>query len=176
MKLRALEKYDLRDVHLLKNHTSTMALWFNEPYASFDELSRLYDKHVLDEKERRFVIDVDGNFSGIVELIDITSIHRTCEIQIIVNPDLRGRGYGKQAFRKGLEYAFKILNLRKVILYVDCENEAGLSIYTRMGFVSEGKLRGHFFADGEYRDSYIMGLFKDEFQKKLKEAEEEKSA
>lgn len=172
MKLRALEKFDLRDVHLLSNHTSTMALWFNEPYQSFDELTKLYDKHVLDEKERRFVIDENGVFSGIVELINIMAIHRTCEIQIIVNPGLRGKGLGKRAFKRGLEYAFNILNLRKVMLYVDCENEIGLSIYKRLGFKEEGKLIKHFYVGGKYRDSYIMGLFKEDFQRIQDKTEE----
>lgn len=47
-----------------------MALWFEEPYESIDELTSLYDKHIHDNTERRFVIDLDGDFAGVIELVE----------------------------------------------------------------------------------------------------------
>ncbi|WP_143803943.1 GNAT family N-acetyltransferase, partial [Oenococcus oeni] len=38
----------------------------------------------------------------------------------------------------------------------------GLHIYKKIGFVEEGKLRKHFFANGKYHDSYLMGIFRQE--------------
>ncbi len=45
MQIRPLERNDLPFIHQLDNHQSTMALWFEEPYESIDELNSLYDKH-----------------------------------------------------------------------------------------------------------------------------------
>lgn len=42
LKLRALERNDLRFVHELNNNQSIMSYWFEEPYESFDELEELY--------------------------------------------------------------------------------------------------------------------------------------
>lgn len=84
MQIRPLERNDLPFIHQLDNHQSTMALWFEEPYESIDELNSLYDKHIHDISERRFVIDLDGEFAGVIELVEIDYIHRTTEIQIIV--------------------------------------------------------------------------------------------
>lgn len=50
----------------------------------------------------------------------------------------------------------------KVYLYVDVDNVKGLHIYKKIGFVEEGKLRKHFFANGKYHDSYLMGIFRQE--------------
>lgn len=162
MKIRPLERNDLPFIHQLDNHRSTMALWFEEPYESIDELTSLYDKHIHDVTERRFVIDLDGEFAGVIELVEIDYIHRTTEIQIIVRNAYRGRGLAKQAVRKGLDYAFNILNMHKVYLYVDVDNEIGIHIYESIGFKKEGLMRQQFYADGDYRDSFFMGIFRDE--------------
>jgi hypothetical protein len=43
----------------------------------------LFDKHLLDESERRFIVEDENQVVGIVELVEINYIHRNCEIQII---------------------------------------------------------------------------------------------
>jgi len=162
--LRPLERKDLPYIHDLDNERHTMAFWFEEPYESLDELTNLYNKHIHDDNERRFVIDVNGKFAGIIELVDINFIHRNSEIQIIVKQDFRGRGLAKAAMLKGLDYAFNILNMNKIYLFVDTENHAALHLYKDVGFVQEGIMRQQFFVEGEYRDSVFMGIFKDEIK------------
>ena len=165
--LRPLERKDLPFIHDLDNERHAMAFWFEEPYESLDELSNLYEKHIHDDAERRFVIDLDNEFAGIVELIDINFIHRTTEIQIIIKSDFRGLGLSKSAMLRGLDYAFNILNMHKVYLYVDSKNSIALELYKDIGFVQEGILREHFFVEGLYRDSIFMGIFKEEIQVSL---------
>ncbi|MBM7543490.1 diamine N-acetyltransferase [Weissella beninensis] len=163
MIIRPLEKRDLKFIYKQQNARNVMALWFQEPYTSIDELEILYDKHVLDQTERRFVIDVDKQFAGVVELMYIDYLHRNTEIQIIVDSKYQGQGLAQMAMNKGLEYAFKVLNMHKVHLYVDVENKAAIHIYNKLGFIKEGCLRQHFFAEGKYHDSYIMGLLQSDF-------------
>ncbi|MGX7048682.1 spermidine N1-acetyltransferase [Lactococcus piscium] len=162
MKIRPLERNDLPFIHQLDNHKMTMALWFEEPYESIDELTSLYDKHIHDNTERRFVIDLDGEFAGVIELVEIDYIHRTTEIQIIVRKAYQGQGLAKKAIRKGLDYAFNMLNMHKVYLYVDVDNQVGIHIYEGVGFVKEGMMRQQFYANGAYHDSLFMGIFKGE--------------
>lgn len=92
MLIRALEKTDLPSIHVINNEREMMAYWFEEPYESLDELEKLYDKHLFDSSERRFVIELNGEFVGVVELMEIDYIHRNCEIQIIVIKRFRGQG------------------------------------------------------------------------------------
>lgn len=160
MEIRALERTDLIDIHKINNQKEIMRLWFEEPYESLDELTSLYDKHIHDNSERRFVIDVDGEFAGIVELIAIDYIHRNCEIQIVIMEEFSGRGLAQEAMKKGLDYAFMTLNLHKVYLYVDITNEAAIYVYQKLGFKIEGTLKEQFFANGKYKDSYFMGILK----------------
>ncbi len=91
VKLRPLEREDLRFVHQLDNNASVMRYWFEEPYEAFVELSDLYDKHIHDQSERRFVIECNGDKAGLVELVEINHVHRRAEFQIIISPRLPGK-------------------------------------------------------------------------------------
>jgi len=71
VKLRPLEREDLPFVHQLDNNASVMRYWFEEPYEAFVELSDLYDKHIHDQSERRFVVEHEGSKAGLVELVEI---------------------------------------------------------------------------------------------------------
>lgn len=131
MKLRALEYSDLLFVHELNNEYSIMSYWFEEPYESLMELRHLFDKHLLDESERRFIVEDENQVVGIVELVEINYIHCNCEIQIIIKPEFSGKGYAKFTFKKAIIYIFDILNMHKIYLYVDADNKK-VFIYTSL--------------------------------------------
>ncbi len=163
LKLRPLEREDLRFVHELDNNETVMHYWFEEPYEAFVELYDLYEKHIHDQSERRFVAERDGERIGLVELVEINHIHRRAEFQIIIAPAHQGKGYAKAATRLAMDYAFTVLNLYKLSLIVDCENVRAISVYGKQGFREEGRLRHEFFVDGEYRDVFRMAIFQPEY-------------
>ncbi|WP_313303123.1 spermidine N1-acetyltransferase [Diaphorobacter sp.] len=156
IQLRPLERDDLRFVHSLNNNASVMRYWFEEPFETFDELSSLYEQHIHDQSERRFVVTDGKERVGLVELVEIDLIHRRAEIQIIIDPGSQGRGLASQSMYMALEYGFKVLNLYKVYLYVDKSNDKAVHIYTKLGFRIEGELVDEFFAGGEYRTALRM--------------------
>jgi diamine N-acetyltransferase len=158
--LRPLERPDLAFVHRLNNNHSVMRYWFEEPYETHDELIQLYSEHVHDLRERRFVVEDKAHEPvGLVELIEINMIHRHGEFQIIIAPQCQGHGYAKQATALAIRYAFNVLNLRKLFLYVDCENEKAIHIYEQCGFKLEAELEEEFFSNGAYRSVKRMCIF-----------------
>lgn len=163
LRIRPLEREDLRFVHDLDNNETVMHYWFEEPYEAFVELCDLYDKHIHDQTERRFIVENGGERVGLVELVEINHIHRRAEFQIIVAPEHQGKGHAKAATRLAIEYAFFVLNLYKLYLIVDVDNAAAIGIYRKLGFTDEGTLRSEFFVNGEYRDALRMALFQPEF-------------
>ncbi|ANY10196.1 spermidine N1-acetyltransferase [Pseudonocardia sp. HH130630-07] len=164
LRLRALERDDLAFVHELSNDSGIMSYWFEEPYEALVELQDIYDRHVHDNRERRFVLQLGGpagdpaDRAGLVELVEIDYIHRKAEFQIIVHPAFQGRGLAARATAAALDYAFGVLNLHKVYLVVDVENTRAVRAYERTGFTVEGELREEFFASGRYRDAYRMAI------------------
>ena len=67
---------------------------------------------------------------GVVELVEINFVHRNCEIQIIIDSQFGNKAMLK-AFKMAIDYAFLVLNLNKVYLYVDVNNEKAVHIYKK---------------------------------------------
>ena len=169
--IRPLERHDLRFVHELNNDAKIMRYWFEEPYETFSELSQLYDQHVHDQRERRFVvIDAAGETVGLVELIELDYIHRRGEFQIIIAPGAQGRGYATIATRLAVDYAFSVLNLRKIYLIVDKSNVAAIHVYEKCGFAHEAELIEEFFGNGAYHNALRMCMFQNDFFARRAEA------
>ena len=163
VRLRPLEKDDLSFVHRLDNNASIMRYWFEEPYEAFVELTDLYNKHIHDQSERRFIIEFQGGPVGLVELVEINHIHRRAEFQIIIDPQHQGKGFAGDAVRLAMDYAFSVLNLYKLYLIVDKENKKAIHIYSKLGFELEGELKQEFFVNGEYRSAIRMCIFQPQF-------------
>lgn len=163
LKLRPLEREDLKFVHRLNNDAKIMSYWFEEPYEAFVELQELYDKHIHDQSERRFILELDVQMVGLVELMEIDYIHRRAEFQIIIDPKFQGHGYAVSATKLAMKYAFHVLNLHKLYLVVDKVNEKAIHVYEKVGFIREGELIDEFFVDGTYHDAIRMCIFQHQY-------------
>jgi RimJ/RimL family protein N-acetyltransferase len=74
-----------------------------------------------------------------------------------------GKGYGSEATRLMLGYAFETLNLNRVWLHVYEYNERGIRAYEKLGFRREGVLRQDTFRDGRYWDTITMAVLREEW-------------
>ena len=73
-----------------------------------------------DSKDRFFsVMDGDPDcFIGMIGLENISLENRSAEISIVIDPELRGKGYGKKAIELLLQEGFERLNLDNI--YAEC--------------------------------------------------------
>ena len=163
IKLRPLEREDLRYVHALDNNANVMRYWFEEPFETFAELAALYEAHIHDQSERRFVIEHDGIKVGLVELVEIDHVHRRAEFQLVISPEHQGKGLASRATRAAMDYGFSFLNLHKIYLIVDSEDKRAIHVYDKLGFVVETRLVEEFFINGAYRDVIRMYLFQQDY-------------
>jgi len=100
---------------------------------------------------------------GNIYLREIDWVSRTAKLEVFIgNAENRGRGFGEEAVRQVLEYAFDTLGLRRVYLTVLAFNEAATTLYKKCGFREEGRLRQHVFKQGKYEDLLVMGVLRDE--------------
>lgn len=103
---------------------------------------------------------------GTCQLHSIDPIHRTAELQIRIGEIAqRGHGFGSQAVRLLLDFAFKDLNLHRVYLHVFATNTPAIRTYEKVGFLHEGLLREAAYIDGCYVDMAVMGILRDEHVK-----------
>lgn len=74
------------------------------------------------------------------------------------------QGYGTEAMRLLLRFAFGELNLHRVTLSVFGYNPRAIRSYEKVGFVHEGAQRERLRRDGHRHDLLIMGLLRSEWQ------------
>jgi RimJ/RimL family protein N-acetyltransferase len=102
-------------------------------------------------------LSADGAPIGILQFKSIHPVHRSAELFIrIGSAEARGKGYGTEALREGLTYAFGDLNLERVFLHVFHDNALAIRAYEKVGFAVEGRLRRAAFIGGEWKDVLVM--------------------
>lgn len=106
----------------------------------------------------------DDTLIGFVALFNIEWPHGSAMLAIgIGEAAYRGQGYGSDALRLILNYAFRELNLYRVGLDVIGSNARAIRAYERAGFRREGAWRGAVLRDGARQDRVLMGILRDEW-------------
>lgn len=88
--------------------------------------------------------------------LDITRIY-------IADPALRNRGYGEEALRALLQYAFLNLHMERVTLDHFIKNKGAAHLYAKVGFVDEGVMRNAGKKNGKYYDLALMSMTRSEY-------------
>lgn len=76
----------------------------------------------------------------------------------------RGRGYGSEALRLLLRYAFAELNLHRLTAMMGAYNLCALHVFQKAGFVEEVRRRQSLYRDGQRWDLIHLGLLRSEWQ------------
>lgn len=110
---------------------------------------------------KRFIIETnESRVIGMIGLYDISWIHRTCELGIMIgDTSAQGNGYGPQAYRLLASYAQRYLGLRKIKAYVVKDNLAAVKMYEKLDFRQVGELIDERYIDGTFHSLLIMEKF-----------------
>lgn len=122
----------------------------------FDNTNYLFSIHTLDEDRIIGSIGLDG--------IEWSHGNTFVGIGIGDRQDW-GKGYGTDAMREILRFAFEELNLYRVSLDVFEYNPRAIRSYEKAGFLYEGRLRGYLHRYGRRWDLIYMGILKEEWEK-----------
>lgn len=109
-----------------------------------------------------------GEMVGHIELNRIDPVNRSATVsRVLLDPALRGGGWGTAMVREATRYGFEELGLRRLQLHVFDFNHSAIRCYERVGFQLEGTLREECKAAGDtYWNKCIMGLLKREWMEK----------
>lgn len=100
---------------------------------------------------------------GSVYLRDIDQIHHKAEYGIFIGEkDALKKGYGTQAAKLIIAYAFEKLKLHKLMLRVLAENGQAKRSYEKAGFIQEAYLKDEVFLEGQYKDVIYMAVIHEE--------------
>lgn len=166
--LRAPQEEDVKIIALSENHPDTRAsLYYALPTApdqQKDKMQKLKD----DPRSIVFTIcriDPDSPV-GLTYFTRIDWVGRMATFYIaIAEKENWSRGYGSEATRMMVDYAFDTLNLNRVQLHVSVANERAVKAYEKVGFKNEGRLRQAMYFDGKYHDFFLMAILRQDRQK-----------
>ena len=166
--LRILEKTDIPTTQKWINDPEMSAIMGYLPTKSLLNQEKWYDSLVNDDTRYIFAICLIENNEhiGNVALGRIDYISRNAMYSIFIyEKKYRQNGYGSEATRQMLSFAFNRLNLHKVYLRTSPVFVDAIKMYERLGFVREGILREHHYDDGKYSDKIIYSMLKHEYEK-----------
>jgi RimJ/RimL family protein N-acetyltransferase len=88
---------------------------------------------------------------------------RCAALGIALGREYVGRGYGSDAMRVIVDYAFREMGLHRLELGVAPFNAAGIRAYEKAGFVEEGRRRESVLHDGRWYDEVLMSILDHEW-------------
>jgi GNAT superfamily N-acetyltransferase len=75
-----------------------------------------------------------------------------------------GKGYGSEAIKWAVNWAFRFANVHRVSIGSFGYNPRALALYERLGFVNEGGPREAIFWDGKWWDEVSLGMLRSEWE------------
>jgi len=134
-------------------------------------IERKIGEVLADPTELRFVIETkEGAPIGDVGLLGIHP-HARAELSVKIGErSYWSGGYGTDAIRCLLAFAFGGLGLRRVTLIADADNARGIRCYEKCGFRHEGLLRAHRLRYGKPIDMVAMAILREEFRSSARDA------
>jgi RimJ/RimL family protein N-acetyltransferase len=147
---------------------------------SIAQLKKKYEaiEKDMDESKRMFHFTIrgkeDDRLLGFIRIEGIEWTHGTCSLKLAIgDPMERNKGYGSEALELIMRFAFNELNLYRLSAVVGDDNQAGMRFFTRHGFLEEVRRRKSLLRDGQTWDLIHLGLLRDEWQERKKEAQHE---
>lgn len=104
-------------------------------------------------------------YIGQIDLIKIDWKNRKALMGIVIGREQNhSKGYGTEAIKILLKFAFERLGLNKVELEVREYNKKGIRCYEKCGFKIEGIFREDMYINGRFTNTYRMGILKREWE------------
>jgi len=168
--LRPLNIEDLKKGYLywINNpevNTFIMAARVPTPYV---KLKEYYEKVTASHNDVMFaiVIKKTDKYIGNIKLGNIDWINRSAEVgRFIGEKRYWSKGYGTEALKLLMDYAFNTLNLNRICNRIVIDNIASIKSCEKLGMKKEGVFPQFGFVDGEYKDAVQLSMTKDSYKK-----------
>lgn len=162
VRIRPLEKEDLQWILRYRNNP-TFFVNFNQPMPlSYQQQLSWYENEVQTKKAFAYIITLDRINMGYIALQNINWINRSAEVSHFILDDY-SRDFIIFAHEIILDLAFNSLNLNRV--YSLCfEFNKVYEVLAQFGFQKEGVLRQSCYKRGQYFDSYLIAVLKEDFK------------
>lgn len=164
--LRAVEEEDLEFLREMLNDPDMERLvtGWSFPVSRYEQ-QKWYERTILDKLNLRFAIQNETrDIIGLATLDSIDWKNRKAHHGMKLGKNTpKGRGYGTDAVMTVMRYAFEELQLNRLDGSWFEHNEASQRLYTKCGWVVEGKVRQSIFKNNAYHDEVIVGVTREDY-------------
>lgn len=160
--LRKLGRKDLPMLTALKNES-----WFGTHSITIvndDDQNRWFDSITSSKNDLILVASTHIHPVGIFKIAGIDWMNRLCHIGHDIFAGQRGKGYGNKIVEAGVDFCFEILNMHRLDAEVLENNIASQKTLFNAGFKLEGKRKKAIHKCGQYLDSFVIGVLKEDWQ------------
>jgi len=170
VRLRAIEESDAEAFWLMRNDMDTgyfasMQAPMPSSLKSTEEIIRKVSGarnikdafvFVIEDENKEFIGTINGAF------VDLKNRHFMLGITLN-SKSIRGKGYGTEAIKLFIDFAFRELNMNKVWLGTFSFNPGAIRCYEKCGFKKEAVAKNRIYRDGAFHDEITMSILRDEY-------------
>ncbi|AMK14727.1 GNAT family N-acetyltransferase [Methanobrevibacter olleyae] len=177
--MKYIKKVEGENVYLslsIKEDLELYTKWLNDPKLNLSfgkshdawtlQRQEAYINDYNDSDDKFFFVIVSKKTKeaiGIGILYDISYVHGKSTMGILIDEKYQSKGYGKEASKLLLEFAFNILNLNNMMLYAIEFNEKAIEMYKSIGFKVIGKRRKAYPINNQTYDEIYLDILKEEY-------------
>ena len=154
---------------IIKNDRKKLIYWLPElkdTKSQNQELSFIkYAQHKM-QRQKLFMYTIlkDQRVVGELDLHNLDWQNQTGEIGYFLSSKVQGKGIMTKSVAALVKQAFLDLNLHKIMIETDPDNQKSKAIPKRLGFVYEGLLKDQRYINSKYRDAEIYSIFNKNYQ------------
>ena len=165
--LRQWNMNDINDIVEWLNNINITKWLAGAPFPYTEKDAKEFVQHTIDSDlfNLAIILKNENKAIGGTQISNINKTYGTAGGGIWINEKYQGFGYGSEAFRARIKYAFEVLGLRRLENGYFKGNEKSHQMQLKFGYKDEGIKRKRFIskATGKIEDEYITGLLKEEF-------------
>ncbi len=101
---------------------------------------------------------------GIVKLSRQWELIREWEVGWAVRPQEWGKGYAGEAARAVMDWAFRELNVHRIVAFCHADNAASVRVMEKLGMHQDGRLSETRWLNGKWWDEYVYSVLEREWE------------
>lgn len=153
----------------LNDPETTYYMFFGQKPMTPEQIKEMMDKDTRSEKNAIFIV-CDSRKNTPIAMVGLYDMHLTAhkaEMRIIIGEtEYRGKGLGTKIVEMINFYGFDRLNLHRIYLGFNAENEGAKRAYEKAGYAYEGTLKEEIYRNSRYYDAIRMGILRDDYYQK----------
>jgi RimJ/RimL family protein N-acetyltransferase len=146
----------------------SMKYWCTEPISDLEAAVEALNKDLESDAQGNSMcwavcLKGEDKMIGKCILFQFSQQNRRAEIGYLLSRDYWRQGLMHQALEAVIDFAFNTLDLHRIEADVDIENAGSLGLLKKLGFKQEGLFKERWFVYGEWQDSAMLGLLKQDW-------------